>query len=58
MPKSTISDIEARNVKIAEGIKRGLEDIADGRVIPHEEAMVRIRAAIDRVKAEKRAARS
>lgn len=56
LASEAISGFVAHELKIAEGIRRGLADIEAGRVIPHEEAMARIRATIDRVKAEKRAA--
>ena len=39
----------ARELEIIEGIERGLEDMKAGRVVPHDEAMRRIRAAIDKV---------
>jgi len=38
-----------RELAIVEGIKRGMADVEAGRVIPHEEAMRRIRATIERV---------
>ncbi len=38
-----------RELAIVEGIKRGLEDVKAGRTVPHEEAMKRLRATIDRV---------
>lgn len=43
-----IADYVERELAIVEGIKRGLADIEAGRVIPHKEAMRRIRATIDR----------
>ncbi len=36
-----------RELEIIEGIQRGLADMAAGRVIPHDEAMARIDAAIE-----------
>jgi len=44
-----IAGYVARELAIVEGIKRGLADIEAGRVVPHEEAMRRIRATIERV---------
>ena len=35
-----------RELQIIEGIQRGLADMKAGRVIPHDEAMARIDAAI------------
>jgi predicted transcriptional regulator len=43
-----IADYVERELKIVEGIKRGLADIEAGRTVPHDEAMRRIRATIDR----------
>lgn len=40
-----------RELKIIEGIQRGLADMAAGRVTPHEEAMDRIDAAIEAARA-------
>ena len=37
----------ARELEILEGIERGLDDMKSGRVVPHDEAMRRIRAAAD-----------
>ncbi len=51
-----ISGFVARELKLAEGIRRSREDIKAGRVLSHEEAMARLQATIDRVKAEKRKA--
>ncbi len=36
-----------RELEIIEGIQRGLADMAAGRVIPHDEAMAQIDAAIE-----------
>lgn len=38
----------ARELEIIEGIERGREDMKAGRVVPHDEALRRIRAAIDK----------
>ncbi|GGB08171.1 CopG family transcriptional regulator [Brucella endophytica] len=46
-----------RELEIIEGIKRGMADIEAGRVVPHDEAMAEIYAAIDAVEA-KRSAKS
>lgn len=35
-----------REVEIIKAIKRGLADVAAGRVVPHDEAMAEIYAAI------------
>jgi predicted transcriptional regulator len=35
-----------RELAIIEGIQRGLADVEAGRVVPHEDAMTEIRAAI------------
>lgn len=39
----------ARELEIVEGIQRGLADMEAGRVVPHDDAMSRIRATIERV---------
>ncbi len=44
-----IADYVERELAIVEGIKRGMADVEAGRVVPHEEAMRRIRATIERV---------
>ena len=36
-----------RELEIIDGIKRGMADAAAGRVVPHDEAMAEIYAAID-----------
>ena len=36
-----------RELEIVAGIERGLGDTKDGRVVPHDEAMRRIRKTID-----------
>ena len=43
-----IADYVRRELEIVEGIKRGLEDMKAGRVIPHAEAMRRLRATAKR----------
>lgn len=42
-----------RELEIIEGIKRGLADVEAGRVVPHDEAMAEIYAAIDAVEAKR-----
>lgn len=42
-----------RELEIVEGIKRGLADVEAGRVVPHDEAMAELYAAIDAVKAKR-----
>jgi predicted transcriptional regulator len=39
-----------RELAIVEGIKRGMADIEAGRVTPHDVAMKRLRATIERAK--------
>ena len=36
-----------RELAIVEGIQRGLEDVAAGRVVPHADAMDEVEAAIE-----------
>ena len=45
-----IAGYVARELAITEGIERGLEDVRAGRVVPHDEAMQRVRATIARAK--------
>lgn len=42
-----------RELEIIEGIKRGLADVEAGRVVPHDEAMAKIHAAIDAIEAKR-----
>jgi predicted transcriptional regulator len=42
-----------RELEIIEGIKRGLEDAAAGRVVPHAQAVAEMRAVIEEAKREK-----
>ncbi|WP_420963020.1 CopG family ribbon-helix-helix protein [Brucella sp. IR073] len=42
-----------RELEIIEGIKRGIADMEAGRVVPHDEAMAEIYAAIDAVEAKR-----
>ena len=48
-----IADYVARETEIIAGVERGLEDMRAGRVVPHEEAMRRIRATIERARSSK-----
>jgi predicted transcriptional regulator len=43
-----IADYVERELAIVEGIKRGLADMEAGRVTPHDKAMRRLRATIER----------
>jgi len=47
-----ISDFVERELTIVEGIKRGIDDMHAGRVVPHKVAMRRLRATIARAKAK------
>jgi len=42
-----------RELEIIEGIEQGLADVAEGRLVPHDEAMARIYATIAAAKARK-----
>ena len=42
-----------RELEIVEGIKRGLADVEAGRVVPHDEAMAELYAAIDAAEAKR-----
>ena len=43
-----IADYVERELKIVEAIQRGLEDVKAGRTVPHNVAIARLRATIDR----------
>jgi predicted transcriptional regulator len=43
-----ISDYVEREMKIVSAIHRGLADIEAGRTVPHEDAMKRLRATVER----------
>ena len=43
-----ISDYAERELATIEGIERGLADMRGGRTVPHDEAMRRLRATIER----------
>src|SRR3954463_7851488 len=49
-----ITNFVAPERAIVEGIKRGLDDMHAGRVIPHKTAMRRLRATVRRAAAKKR----
>ncbi len=42
-----VSAYVKRELDIIEGIKRGLKDVEAGRVIPHDQAMTEVYAAIE-----------
>lgn len=48
-----IADYAERELAIVEGVEQGLEDARKGKVVPHDEAMRRLRAVIDRAAASK-----
>jgi predicted transcriptional regulator len=43
-----ISDFVDRELAIVDGIKRGLDDMHAGRIVPHKAAMRRLRATVAR----------
>jgi predicted transcriptional regulator len=43
-----LADYVERELAIIEGIQKGLDDMRAGRVVPHDEAMRRIRRTIGR----------
>jgi predicted transcriptional regulator len=45
-----IADYVARELEIIAGIEHGLEDMRAGRVVPHEDAIRRIRATIEKAR--------
>ncbi|MHA6684314.1 CopG family ribbon-helix-helix protein [Mesorhizobium sp. A556] len=48
-----VSAYVERELEIIEGIKRGLEDVDAGRVVPHEDAMAEIHAMIENARGRK-----
>ena len=48
-----IADYVERELAIVEGIKRGLADIEAGRTVPHDVAIARLHAAIERAAKQK-----
>ena len=49
--EEALTDYANREAAIVRGIERGLDDMREGRVVPHEGAMKRLRATIERVAA-------
>jgi predicted transcriptional regulator len=49
LAEAALADYVDRELEIVEGIKRGLADVEAGRVVPHDEAMAEIYAAIEAV---------
>ena len=43
-----IADFVDRELAVIDGIRRGLEDMQAGRVVPHRQAMRRLRATVAR----------
>jgi len=41
-----IADYVARELEFVAGVERGLDDMRQGRVVPHKQAMRRVRATI------------
>ncbi|WP_027060609.1 CopG family ribbon-helix-helix protein [Mesorhizobium loti] len=48
-----ISAYVDRELEIIEGIKRGMADVAAGRIVSHDDAMAEIAAVIESVEAER-----
>jgi predicted transcriptional regulator len=48
-----IANFVEQELAIVEGIKRGLDDMHAGRVVPHKTAMRRLRATVRRVAKDK-----
>lgn len=44
-----VSAYVARQMEIVEGIQRGLDDVAAGQVVPHDQAMAELFSAIEAV---------
>jgi len=53
LASEAIADFVARELAIAKGVKRGLEDMRAGRVIPHRQAMRRLEATVARASKKK-----
>jgi predicted transcriptional regulator len=49
-----IADFVERELSIVAGIRRGIDDMRAGRVVPHKQAMRRLRATVDRASKAKR----
>ena len=43
-----IADFVERELALVEGVKRGIEDMRAGRVVPHQTAMRRLRGTVAR----------
>ena len=50
------SEHEARHAELRAAVKRGLEDVEEGRVVDLDEAFDRIEAMLDELEAAKRSA--
>lgn len=48
-----IANFVERELAIVEGIKRGLDDMHAGRVVPHKTAMHRLRTTVQRLAKDK-----
>ena len=44
-----IADFVERELALVEGVKRGIEDMRAGRVVPHKTAMRRLRGTVARL---------
>ena len=53
LASEAIADFVARELAIIEGIERGLDDMRAGRVIPHREAMRRLKKTVARAAKKK-----
>ena len=53
-PYTSGTDLEARRAELRAAVKRGLEDIEEGRVVDLEAALDRIEAMLDELEASKR----
>jgi predicted transcriptional regulator len=53
LASEAIADFVARELAIVEGVKRGLDDMHAGRVIPHRQAMRRLKATVARASKKK-----
>jgi len=47
LAEAALADFVDRELEIVEGIQRGLADVEAGRLVPHDEAMSEIYAAIE-----------
>jgi predicted transcriptional regulator len=48
-----VSAYVERELEIIEGIRRGMADVEGGRVVPHDDAMAEVQAAIEAAKSRK-----